>query len=297
MIKVIGVRFRQAGKIYNFDPVSFDIKKGDHVIVETTRGVEYGSVVDDIKETEEENVVMPLKPVIRIATKEDDKIARENVEKEKRAFKICKEKIAKHGLEMKLIDTEYTFDNNKVLFYFTADGRIDFRELVKDLASVFKTRIELRQVGVRDETKMLGGIGVCGRPLCCNTYLSEFIPVSIKMAKEQNLSLNPTKISGICGRLMCCLKNEQEAYEYLNSNLPDIGEKVKTFDGLTGEVTSVNVLRQKVKIVIEQNDEREIKEYAINELKFKPKKKKFDLAAEELKELKALEDEEESKLD
>ncbi len=297
MIKVIGVRFRQAGKIYNFDPVSFDIKKGDHVIVETTRGVEYGSVVDDIKETEEENVVMPLKPVIRIATEEDDKIARENAEKEKRAFKICKEKIAKHGLEMKLIDTEYTFDNNKVLFYFTADGRIDFRELVKDLASVFKTRIELRQVGVRDETKMLGGIGVCGRPLCCNTYLSEFIPVSIKMAKEQNLSLNPTKISGICGRLMCCLKNEQEAYEYLNSNLPDIGEKVKTFDGLTGEVTSVNVLRQKVKIVIEQNDEREIKEYAINELKFKPKKKKFDLAAEELKELKALEDEEESKLD
>lgn len=297
MIKVIGVRFRQAGKIYNFDPIDLDIKRGDHVIVETARGVEYGLVVTDITETEEENVIMPLKPVIRIATEEDDKKAEENLEKEKKAFKICKEKIAKHGLEMKLIDSEYTFDNNKVLFYFTADGRIDFRELVKDLASVFKTRIELRQVGVRDETKMLGGIGICGRPLCCHTYLSEFIPVSIKMAKEQNLSLNPTKISGICGRLMCCLKNEQEAYEHLNSNLPDIGERVKTFDGLKGEVVSVNVLRQKVKIVVEQNDEREIKEYAINELKFKPKKKKFDLAAEELKELKGLEDTENSKLD
>ena len=240
---------------------------------------------------------MPLKPIIRIATKEDDKKAEENVEKEKKAFKICKEKIAKHGLQMKLIDTEYTFDNNKVLFYFTADGRIDFRELVKDLAAVFKTRIELRQVGVRDETKMLGGIGICGRTLCCNTYLSEFIPVSIKMAKEQNLSLNPTKISGICGRLMCCLKNEQSAYEYLNSNLPSVGETVKTFDGFKGEVLSVNVLRQRVKIVIEQNDEREVKEYSVNELKFRPKKKKFDLAAEELKELKGLEDTEESKLD
>ena len=240
---------------------------------------------------------MPLKSVIRIATEEDDKKAIENNEKEKKAFKICKEKIAKHGLEMKLIETEYTFDNNKVLFYFTADGRIDFRELVKDLASVFKTRIELRQVGVRDETKMLGGIGICGRPLCCNTYLSEFIPVSIKMAKEQSLSLNPTKISGICGRLMWCLKNEQEAYEELNSNLPDIGEKVKTFDGFKGEVVSVNVLRQKVKIVVEVDDEREIKEYAIDELKFKPKKKKFNLASEELKALKGLEDKEESKLD
>lgn len=297
MIKVIGVRFRQAGKIYNFDPAGMDIKKGDHVIVETARGVEYGHVVEDIKDEEEENVVMPLKPVIRVATEADDKKAAENEEKEKKAFKICKEKILKHELEMKLIDTEYTFDNNKILFYFTADGRIDFRELVKDLASVFKTRIELRQVGVRDETKMLGGIGICGRPLCCNSYLSEFVPVSIKMAKEQNLSLNPTKISGICGRLMCCLKNEQEAYEHLNSNLPDVGETVKTFDGFKGEVVSVNVLRQKVKIVIEQNDEREIKEYAINELKFKPKKKKFTLASEELKALKGLEDKEESKID
>ena len=297
MIKVIGVRFRQAGKIYNFSPADFQVKVGDHVIVETARVIEYGSVVQGIREVADDKVIMPLKSVIRIATEEDDKKAIENNEKEKKAFKICKEKIAKHGLEMKLIETEYTFDNNKVLFYFTADGRIDFRELVKDLASVFKTRIELRQVGVRDETKMLGGIGICGRPLCCNTYLSEFIPVSIKMAKEQSLSLNPTKISGICGRLMCCLKNEQEAYEELNSNLPDIGEKVKTFDGFKGEVVSVNVLRQKVKIVVEVDDEREIKEYAIDELKFKPKKKKFNLASEELKALKGLEDKEESKLD
>ena len=297
MIKVIGVRFRQAGKIYNFSPADFQVKVGDHVIVETARGIEYGSVVQGIREVADDKVIMPLKSVIRIATEEDDKKAIENNEKEKKAFKICKEKIAKHGLEMKLIETEYTFDNNKVLFYFMADGRIDFRELVKDLASVFKTRIELRQVGVRDETKMLGGIGICGRPLCCNTYLSEFIPVSIKMAKEQSLSLNPTKISGICGRLMCCLKNEQEAYEELNSNLPDIGEKVKTFDGFKGEVVSVNVLRQKVKIVVEVDDEREIKEYAIDELKFKPKKKKFNLASEELKALKGLEDKEESKLD
>lgn len=297
MIKVIGVRFRQAGKIYNFSPADFQVKVGDHVIVETARGIEYGSVVQGIREVADDKVIMPLKSVIRIATEEDDKKAIENNEKEKKAFEICKEKIAKHGLEMKLIETEYTFDNNKVLFYFTADGRIDFRELVKDLASVFKTRIELRQVGVRDETKMLGGIGICGRPLCCNTYLSEFIPVSIKMAKEQSLSLNPTKISGICGRLMCCLKNEQEAYEELNSNLPDIGEKVKTFDGFKGEVVSVNVLRQKVKIVVEVDDEREIKEYAIDELKFKPKKKKFNLASEELKALKGLEDKGESKLD
>ena len=297
MVKVIGVRFRQAGKIYNFDPLDFKIEVGNHVIVETARGIEYGKVVQGVQEKNEEDVIMPLKPVIRVATEEDDKIAKQNKDKEKKAFFICKEKIKKHGLEMKLIDTEYTFDNNKVLFYFTADGRIDFRELVKDLASVFKTRIELRQVGVRDETKMLGGIGICGRSLCCSTYLSEFIPVSIKMAKEQNLSLNPTKISGMCGRLMCCLKNEQEAYEYLNSNLPNVGETVKTFDGLKGEVKSVNVLRQKVKIVIEQNDEREEREYSVNELKFKPKKKKFELASDELKELKGLEDMEASKLD
>lgn len=297
MVKVIGVRFRTAGKIYFFDPLKFDVKRGDHVIVETARGIEYGTVVGDPKEVEDDKVIQPLKPVLRVATARDTEQENANKQKEREAFKICLEKIKKHKLDMKLIDAEYTFDNNKVLFYFTADGRIDFRELVKDLASVFKTRIELRQVGVRDETKMLGGIGICGRSLCCSTYLSEFIPVSIKMAKEQNLSLNPTKISGICGRLMCCLKNEQEAYEYLNSNLPNVGETVKTFDGLKGEVKSVNVLRQKVKIVIEQNDEREEREYSVNELKFKPKKKKFELDSDELKELKGLEDMEASKLD
>ena len=297
MTKVVGVRFRQVGKIYFFAPGKYSVETGQHVIVETARGVEYGQVVLGEREVEDTAVIQPLKAIIWVATPEDDERELKNREKEKEAFKICLEKIAKHNLDMKLIKAEYTFDNNKVLFYFTADGRIDFRELVKDLAAVFKTRIELRQVGVRDETKMLGGIGICGRPLCCNTYLSEFIPVSIKMAKEQSLSLNPTKISGICGRLMCCLKNEQEAYEELNSNLPDIGEKVKTFDGFKGEVVSVNVLRQKVKIVVEVDDEREIKEYAIDELKFKPKKKKFNLASEELKALKGLEDKEESKLD
>lgn len=297
MTRVIGVRFRQAGKIYFFSPGKLHIRKGDKVIVETARGVEFGSVVNGPREVRDEEITQPLKSVLRVATEEDKRNEEKNREKEKEAFDICLEKIRKHDLNMKLISAEYTFDNNKVLFYFTADGRIDFRELVKDLASVFKTRIELRQVGVRDETKMLGGIGICGRPLCCSTYLSEFIPVSIKMAKEQNLSLNPTKISGICGRLMCCLKNEQEAYEYLNSNLPNVGETVKTFDGLKGEVKSVNVLRQKVKIVIEQNDEREEREYSVNELKFKPKKKKFELASDELKELKGLEDMEASKLD
>ena len=301
MIKVIGVRFRQAGKIYNFSPADFQVKVGDHVIVETARGIEYGSVVQGIREVADDKVIMPLKSVIRIATEEDDKKAIENNEKEKKAFKICKEKIAKHGLEMKLIETEYTFDNNKVLFYFTADGRIDFRELVKDLASVFKTRIELRQVGVRDETKMLGGIGICGRPLCCNTYLSEFIPVSIKMAKEQNLSLNPTKISGVCGRLMCCLTNEQETYEKLNSRLPSTGDTVTTPEGLRGEVQSLSVLRQLVKVVVTlENDEKEIREYKASELKFKSHRKKNDmrLSKEEMKELVALEKNEgASKLD
>lgn len=209
MTKVIGVRFRTAGKIYYFDPAKYQIKKGDHVIVETARGVEFGTVVSDIKEVDDSQVVQPLKPVLRIATERDEEQEQTNKKKEKDAFKICLEKIAKHNLEMKLIDAEYTFDNNKVLFYFTADGRIDFRELVKDLASVFKTRIELRQIGVRDETKIIGGMGICGRTLCCHAHLSEFVPVSIKMAKEQNLSLNPTKISGVCGRLMCCLKHEE----------------------------------------------------------------------------------------
>ena len=292
MIKVIGVRFRRAGKVYYFNPLDMDITTGMHVIVETARGVEYGYVVLGVKDMDEEKVFQPLKPVIRIATPQDDAVADENRQKEKDAFKICQEKIRKHNLEMKLIDVEYTFDNNKILFYFTADGRIDFRELVKDLASVFKTRIELRQVGVRDETKIVGGVGICGRALCCHSYLTEFIPVSIKMAKEQNLSLNPTKISGVCGRLMCCLKNEEETYEYLNSKLPGIGDYVTTDDGLKGEVQSVNVLRQLVKvIVVVEKDEKEIREYKVEQLKFKPRRKKGRVEVEdsELKKLEALE--------
>ncbi|KMZ54551.1 PSP1 domain-containing protein [Dorea sp. D27] len=293
MTKVIGVRFRPAGKIYFFAPGKFNIKTGNKVIVETARGVEFGSVVTGPKEVADDRITQPLKSVIRIATKEDmDKEAR-NREKEKEAFEICLEKIRKHGLEMKLIDAEYTFDNNKVLFYFTADGRIDFRELVKDLASVFRTRIELRQIGVRDETKIRGGIGICGRPLCCNTYLTEFAPVSIKMAKEQNLSLNPTKISGVCGRLMCCLTNEEETYEELNNRLPSVGDHVTTPEGLHGDVQSVNVLRQQVKVIVTlENDEKEIREYKAAELRFKPKRRKKDvrLTKEELAQLKALEE-------
>ena len=234
MIKVIGVRFRTAGKIYYFDPKDFNVSVGDHVIVETARGVEFGTVMMGGKELEPDKVVQPLKPVLRVATLEDEKTEALNRVREKEAFKICQEKIIKHQMEMKLVDAEYTFDNNKLLFYFTADGRIDFRELVKDLASVFRTRIELRQIGVRDETKILGGIGICGRPLCCHTFLAEFAPVSIKMAKEQNLSLNPAKISGVCGRLMCCLKNEEETYEYLNIRLQNVVDYVTTADKLRG---------------------------------------------------------------
>lgn len=275
MINVIGVRFRRAGKIYFFDPAGYSINQGDNVIVETARGIEYGKVVIGPRDVEDSQVIQPLKPVIRISTEEDDTTEKNNKIKEKEAFHICFEKIAKHGLEMKLIDAEYTFDNNKVLFYFSADGRIDFRELVKDLAAVFRTRIELRQIGVRDETKVVGGIGICGRTLCCHSYLSEFAPVSIKMAKEQNLSLNPTKISGVCGRLMCCLKNEEEAYEELNSRLPNVGDRVTTPEGLKGEVQSVSVLKQLVKVITTlENDEKEVREYATKELIFKPKKKK-----------------------
>ena len=290
MVKVIGVRFRSAGKIYYFDPAGFDIKQGDNVIVETARGVEYGNVVLGLREIEDDKIIQPLKPVIRQATPEDNEVERKNKEKEKEAFQICLEKINKHGLEMKLIDSEYTFDNNKVLFYFTADGRIDFRELVKDLASVFKTRIELRQIGVRDETKIVGGIGICGRTLCCNSHLSEFAPVSIKMAKEQNLSLNPTKISGVCGRLMCCLKNEQEAYEELNAKLPDVGDYVTTNDSMKGEVSSVSVLKQLVKVIVTmENDEKEVREYKVEDLSFRPKKKKDRANNIEDEELRALE--------
>ncbi len=300
MINVIGVRFRTAGKVYFFDPKNLSFKRGDHVIVETARGVEYGTVVMPATNVENEKVIQPLKPVIRKATEEDTKIESNNREKEKEAFKICLQKIQKHNLEMKLIDAEYTFDNNKVLFYFTADGRIDFRELVKDLAAIFKTRIELRQIGVRDETKILGGIGICGRALCCHTYLSDFVPVSIKMAKEQNLSLNPTKISGICGRLMCCLKNEEDTYEELNRRLPNQGDFVTTDDGLKGEVSSVSVLRQSVKVIVDVGDEKEIKEYKVAQLKFKPKHKKENtkVSAEEMKALAQLEKQDgKSKLD
>ena len=293
MTKVIGVRFRRAGKVYFFSPGKLEIRHGDNVIVETARGVEFGNVVTGPREVEEERISQPLKSVIRLANKDDYRREEKNREKEKEAFSICQEKIRKHGLDMKLIDAEYTFDNNKVLFYFTADGRIDFRELVKDLASVFRTRIELRQIGVRDETKIRGGVGICGRELCCHTYLTEFAPVSIKMAKEQNLSLNPSKISGVCGRLMCCLTNEEQNYEELNSRLPAVGDTVTTPEKLKGDVQSVNVLRQLVKVVVTlDNDEKEVREYKASELRFKPRRKKKDmkLSKEEMAQLKALEE-------
>lgn len=287
---IIGVSFRQAGKVYFFDPGDEQIERGEHVIVETAKGVEYGTVVVPNREMAEEKIVAPLKKIIRVATPKDEDIELKNREKEKDAYKICIEKIAKHRLEMKLIAAEYTFDNNKLLFYFTADGRIDFRELVKDLASVFRTRIELRQIGVRDETKICGGIGICGRTLCCHSYLSEFAPVSIKMAKEQNLSMNPTKISGVCGRLMCCLKNEEEAYEELNSRLPHIGSRVKTAEGLDAEVQSVSVLKQLVKVIVFLDDgEKEVREYRVDELKFRPNKSKNRIKDKHDKELKKLE--------
>lgn len=292
MIKVIGVRFRSAGKVYYFDPLAFDIKKGDHVIVETARGIEYGTVVGGIKQVADDEVIQPLKPVLRVATERDDTQEADNKRREKEAMRICLEKIKEHNLDMKLIDAEYTFDNNKVLFYFTAEGRIDFRELVKDLAAIFKTRIELRQIGVRDETKLRGGIGMCGRPLCCHTHLSDFITVSIKMAKEQNLSLNPTKISGVCGRLMCCLKHEEETYEELNRNLPHVGDRVTCPDGTQGEVSGVNVLRQLVKVVVEKGDSKEINEFKVSEIRFVKKgnrQVREEVSAEELRALELME--------
>ncbi len=291
MIRIVGVRFQKAGKIYYFDPLDFELETAMHVIVETARGIEMGTVLIPPKDVEDDKVIQPLKPVIRVATDEDERVVEENKEKEKEAFAICKEKILQHGLEMKLVNAEYTFDSNKLLFYFTADGRIDFRELVKDLAAIFRTRIELRQIGVRDETKMMGGIGICGRELCCKSYLADFVPVSIKMAKEQNLSLNPTKISGVCGRLMCCLKNEQDTYEYLNSRLPSVGDIVTTQQGLKGEVVNVNVLRQLVKVVVDNGEEKELREYPVDELEFRPKRRKdVKITEEELKELEGLED-------
>ncbi|MDR1018891.1 MAG: stage 0 sporulation family protein [Lachnospiraceae bacterium] len=291
MVNIVGIRFRRAGKVYYFNPKNIDLKVGDHAIVETARGVEYGDVVLGPREIEESQVVQPLKDIIRKATPKDDEIDAANRIKEEEAKGICLEKITKHDLGMKLIDAEYTFDNAKVLFYFTADGRIDFRELVKDLASVFHTRIELRQIGARDETKIRGGIGVCGRALCCNTYLSEFKPVSIRMAKEQNLSLNPSKISGVCGRLMCCLANEEETYVELNTYLPNVGDKVKTPDGTFGEVGAVSVLRGLIRVIVEdKKGEKEIKTYHVSELEFKARRKKVKLTKEEIQELKELEE-------
>ena len=291
MTKVVGVRFREAGKVYYFAPGNLDIKRDEHVIVETARGLEYGTVVLGVCEVEDDKIIPPLKDVIRIATKADDEREATNRRKEKEALPICKEKIEKRNLPMKLINAEYTFDNNKILFYYFSDGRVDFRELVKDLAAVFHTRIEMRQVGVRDEAKLRGGIGICGRPLCCNTYMADFQPVSIKMAKEQNLSLNATKISGVCGRLMCCLKNEQETYEELNRNLPNVGDEVTiNAENRKGQVHSVNVLRQLVKVIVEENDEKELREYKPEELTFKRRRpKKIELTEEEKRELEGLE--------
>lgn len=258
MVKVAGVRFKKAGKIYFFDPDGLDISKDSKVIVETARGMEFGTVVSDICEVEEKEIVAPLKKIIRIATEKDEKQHDENIKKKEKAIALCQEKVNKHNLEMKLIDVEYTFDNSKIIFYFTADGRVDFRELVKDLAGVFKMRIELRQIGVRDEAKMVGGIGACGRSLCCHSWLPEFEPVSIKMAKIQNLSLNPTKISGICGRLMCCLKYENDVYVELRKGMPDVGERVKTEDGI-GVVVESNILENKVKVRLVTEEKTEDK--------------------------------------
>lgn len=266
MVEVAGIRFKKVGKIYYFSPGNLKLNSGDHVIVETSRGIEYGTVAVPSKTVSEEDIVPPLKSILRIATPDDDKQIEINKQKEKEAMAVCQEKIRNHNLEMKLIDVEYTFDHNKILFYFSADGRIDFRELVRDLAGVFKTRIELRQIGVRDEAKMMGGLGICGRQLCCSLFLSDFEPVSIKMAKEQNLSLNPTKISGTCGRLMCCLKNEQEAYEDIIRNTPGVGSIVKTPDG-KGAVTAVSALKGIITVAVEDGDEKKLKEYHVDELK------------------------------
>lgn len=265
MIKVVGIRFKKAGKIYYFDPADMNIQKDTYVVVETARGIEFGECVIGIKEISEDDIVAPLKSVLRIATEEDITKHFKNKDKEKDAFEICLKKIQEHGLTMKLIDVEYTFDNNKVIFYFTADGRVDFRELVKDLATIFKTRIELRQIGVRDEAKMLGGLGPCGRTLCCSTFLGDFASVSIKMAKEQSLSLNPTKISGICGRLMCCLNYEQSTYEDIRKRMPKVGSIVKTEQG-TGEVFSNNIVKESVKVKIRKGEEEILEEFKIENI-------------------------------
>ena len=305
MVSVVGVRFKKTGKIYYFNPKKLKIQTGDHVIVETARGMEYGWVAKGPISIDDSEISGPLKPVIRIATEKDEKTAADNKEKEKKAFDVCLAKIAKHNLQMKLVDVEYTFDGSKILFYFTADGRVDFRDLVKDLASVYRTRIELRQIGVRDETKTLGGYGICGREFCCHSFQSEFVPVSIRMAKDQNLSLNPTKISGSCGRLMCCIKYEEEAYLSLSKNLPHPGDETVTEDGHHAVVDSVNILKQRIRVIVDLgDDEREAREYGPKDLKFTKKKKKkknpnqnqkqkkeAEVSAEEMKALKELEKE------
>ena len=287
MSEVVGVRFKEVGKVYYFDPDGFKLKKGDRVIVETARGVECGEIAMDNRDVSDDEIVKPLKKLLRVATKEDlDKVA-ENKKKEKSAFEICEKKIAKHNLDMKLVDIEYTFDNSKILFYFTADGRVDFRELVKDLASVFHTRIELRQIGVRDESKMLGGIGICGRPFCCGTFLGDFQPVTVKMAKEQGLSLNPTKISGTCGRLMCCLKYEQDAYEHLLRITPKIGAIVETPEG-RGRVVDMNLLRGNLKIQLDRRADAAPVEYNRRDVKL-IKDSKIQVDKSELDALKNIE--------
>lgn len=289
MVEVTGIRFKKMGKIYYFDAGDLKLENGNHVVVETSRGIEYGLVVIDKKSVDESEIVPPLKKVIRVATPEDDKTVENNKAKEKEAFEICREKIASHGLDMKLIDVEYTFDHNKILFYFTAEGRIDFRELVRDLASVFKTRIELRQIGVRDEAKLIGGLGVCGRVLCCNSYMGEFEPVSIKMVKEQNLSLNPTKISGTCGRLMCCLKNEQSTYEALFKNAPGIGSLVETPDG-KGVVSAVSILKGIITVAVDRENEKELHDYKIKDVKVLKRSSNKSEEKVNMEELKQLED-------
>ncbi|MGI6160818.1 MAG: PSP1 domain-containing protein [Christensenellales bacterium] len=273
MKTVIGVRFKSVGKIYYFDPDGKDVEAGDKVIVETARGVEFGEVMVGPREIPDKEVVQPLKKMLRVATDEDHKKLADNKKKEKEAADIAAKRIESHKLEMKLVDVEYTFDNNKIIFYFTADGRIDFRELVKDLASVFKTRIELRQIGVRDEAKMLGGLGSCGRQVCCSSFLGDFQPVSIKMAKEQSLSLSPTKISGLCGRLMCCLKYEQDYYEGMRKKMPKIGKEVKTPDG-RGVVIENNALKERCKVKLTMPDGTiDVRDYLLSEIKWsKPKR-------------------------
>ncbi|MBR7090661.1 MAG: stage 0 sporulation family protein [Lachnospiraceae bacterium] len=294
MMKVIAVRFKSGGKSYFFDPGEIELVKDDYCIVETVKGIEYAQVVSDIRDVDDARITVPLRKVLRKATDADTKQVADNADKEKNAYRIAQEKILEHGLDMKLTDVEYAFDNSKIVFFFVAEQRVDFRDLVKDLAGIFRTRIELRQIGVRDEARSLGGFGSCGRPLCCSEFLSDFVPVSIKMAKEQNLSLNPTKISGVCGRLMCCLKYEEEAYEELNSTMPALGDYVATNDGMRGEVSGINVLRQIAKVLVEIGDDKELRDYPAGDITVLRRKKgkrngsHIGLAAEDSPEMLAL---------